>query len=330
MKNLVFTFFAFCLTLVLSAQTTAYEYMKRAPGIPTNVCKTKGEIQDAFLNAVGDLESVIREDAQNRKKESEDFMNGNEKQMQENMAKKSGMSDEDIKKLQSGGDLSKAEKQAMANKMMMEQTNISLDEAKNMKNMSKEGQQAWAQGYAAEQMAMAQANPGQNKGADKSSMSLYELLAEQSALANKVATTENQLKQKYATLDKDAETAKAVMAIELKPLYDELNSINDGEGSTQADVDHANRVMVKIRARQDIFCETFTPRMLSFINECKNNFAGSIPDYDRLEEIQSQVTAAQTGTVIMTAGKGTYSIQAIGQYLGYLTQAYRYKLYRIE
>jgi len=330
MKNLILTFLAVCLTLILSAQTTAYEYMKRAPGIPTNVCKAKAGIQDAFIRAVKDLSSAIHKDAQNRSKEAEEYMKGNEEQMKASMMKNSGMSDEDIKKLQSGKDMTEAEKQDMVNKMMQQQYNISLDEAKNLKNMSKEGQEAWAQGYAAEQMAMAQANPGQNKGADKANMSMYELLSEQSSLRNKVTAMENQLRQKYMALDKDAEAAKAALEVELKPLYDELHSINDGEGSTQADVDNANNVIKKIQAKQDVFCEQFTPRMLGFIKECKDSTAKSLPDYDRLEEIQFKVTAAQTGTTLMTAGKGMYSIQAVEQYLGYLVEACRYKLYRTE
>jgi hypothetical protein len=330
MKNLILTFFAVSLTLILSAQTTAYEYMKRAPGIPTTVCKTKAGIQDAFIMAVKDLSSAIHEDAQTRSKKAEEYMKGNEEQMKASMIKKSGISDEDVKKLQSGKEMTQAEQDAMVNKMMQQQYNISLDEAKNMKNMSKEGQEAWAQGYVAEQMAVAQANPGQNKGADKESMSLYELLSEQTSLRNKVTAMENQLRQKYVAIDKEAEAAKAALEVELKPLYEELHSINDGEGSTQADVDHSNRVIKKIQAKQDIFCEKFTPRMLGFIQECKDSFGKSIPDYDRLEEIQFQVTAVQTGTTLMTAGTGMYSIQAVEQYLGYLGEAYRYKLYRTE
>jgi len=276
------------------------------------------------------LSSAIHEEAQSRSKAAEEYMKGNEEQMKASMIEKSGMSDEDVKKLQSGKEMTQAEQDAMVNKMMQQQYNISLDEAKNMKNMSKEGQEAWAQGYASEQMAMAQANPGQNKGADKASMSLYELLSEQTSLRNKVTAMENQLRQKYMAIDKEAEAAKAALEVELKPLYEELHSINDGEGSTQADVDHSNKVIKKIQAKQDIFCEQFTPRMLGFIQECKDYFVKSIPDYDRLEEIQFQVTAAQTGTMLMTAGKGMYSIQAVEQYLGYLQEAYRYKLYRTE
>ncbi|MBK6964105.1 MAG: hypothetical protein IPH20_09180 [Bacteroidales bacterium] len=330
MKNFVLTIITLCLTQVLSAQTTAAGYMKKAPGVPADICKSKGGIQDAFEGSVKELSSVIHEDAQNRSEETEKYMKGNEEQMKSNMMKNSGMSDEDIKRLQNGEEMTDAEVQAMANKMMQQQTNISLDEAKNLSNKSEAEKEAWAQGYTAEQMAAAQANPGQNQGVNQTNMMLYELVSEQSTLRSKVSEMENQLRQQYKALDQEAEVAKAALENSLKPLYTELNSINDGEGSTQADVDHAERVIKQIHEKQDAFCLKFTPRMLEFIAQSKESYTKALPDYDRLEEIQFQVTAAQTGTALMTTGKGMYSIQAVEQYLGYLMEAYRYKLYRTE
>jgi hypothetical protein len=316
--------------MILQAQNTAYDYLKKAPGIPLTVCNANSGTQNAFATAVNDLSAAIHEDAQKRSNDAEEYMNGNQEQMKANMMKKSGLTDEEMKKLQDEGEMSDADKQAMADRMMRQQTNISLEEAKNLGKLSDAGQKAWAQGYAAEQMANAQANPGQNTGANQADRALYELLAEQSTLRNKVSAMENQLRQKYVAIDHDADIAKAALEVELKPLYEELNSINDGEGSTQADVDHSNRVIKKIHEKQDAFCQQFTPRLLKFIGESKSAYTAALPDYDRLEEIQLQVTAEQTGTKIMNVGKGLYSIQAIEQYLGYLKEAYRYKLYSTE
>jgi hypothetical protein len=159
---------------------------------------------------------------------------------------------------------------------------------------------------------------------------MYELLAEQSRLHDKISAMENQIMIDYTTIDNEANAGKIVLENELKPLYEELSHINDGEGSTQADIDHSDRVMKKIKEKQDVFCSKYTPRMLKFIQECKDTYTGSFADYDRMEEIQFQVTAAQTGTKLIPVGKGMYSIQAVGQYLEYLGKAYTYKLYRPE
>jgi hypothetical protein len=330
MKNLILVLLGLSLSSMLSAQISAGEYMKRVPAIPVKVCQLNGIQQDAFITQVRNLSKEIETDAQKRSKASQEYMEANTEQMKANMIKSSGMSDEEIKKLQSGKEMSEAEKMEMANRMMQQKTNISMDEAKNVKNMSKEGQEAWAQGYAAEQMAVAQTNPQQNKAEQSKNMKAYELLEEQSSLRNKIGSMENTIRQQYQALDREAETEKQLLEKELKPLYDELNSINDGEGSTQADVDHAARVIKQIQAKQDKFCEKFTPRMLDFLAKSRESYKTALPDYERAEQIQCEVTAAQTGTPVMTAGRGAYSIQAVGQFLGYLGEAFRYKLYRTD
>lgn len=330
MKNLILALLAFGIYCNLHAQPAAADYFKQAPAIPAKNCHITGIQQDAFENAVQALIDKVDADAKERSQQADDYMNAHQDEMKSNMIKKSGMSDDDIKKLQNGKDLSEAEKNEMANKMLQQKANMSLDEAKNLKNMSKEAQQAWAQGYAAEQMAMAQANPGQVQAANQDNMKQYELLSEQSALRDKVTSQEDALKQQYQALEAEAEAEKAKLAIELKPLYDELKSINDGEGSTQADVDHAAKVIKKIHDRQDLFCEKFTPRMLDYIKQCKTGFESLVPAYDRMEDLQFQIMAAQTGTKLTVAGKGGFSLQAVKQYLTYLSQAYRYKLYRTE
>lgn len=330
MKNLFLALLAIAFSTVMQAQITAADYFKKAPAIPAKNCHLAGVQQDAFEDALQVLIDEVNADAKKRSQQADDYMNAHQDEMQANTMKNIGVSDEDIKKLQSGKDLSEAEKNEMANKMIQQQANMSLDEAKNLKNMSKEGQQAWAQGYAAEQMAMAQANPGQIKAANQATMNQYELLSEQTSLRNKITSQEEALKQQYQALDAEAETEKAKLAVELKPFYDELNSINDGEGSTQADVDHAAKIIKKIHDRQDLFCEKFTPRMLDYIKQCKAGFESLVPDYDRMEELQFQIIASQTGTKLTTAGKGNFSLQAVSQYLGYLSQSYKYKLYRTE
>lgn len=194
--------------------------------------------------------------------------------------------------------------------------------------MSKEARMAWAKGYAAEQQAMAQVNPSSNANTTNlDPKAISSLMAEQSELRAKLSAMENDLQQKFATIEKDAAVERAVMDNQLKPLYTELQSINDGEGSTQADVDHANRLLKKIRTIQEGYCKKFSPRITTFIQEAKPVIEKSLTDYDRQEELQIRVTSAQTGTYIKPVITGTYSIQAVNFYLGFLNESFRYRLY---
>ncbi len=330
MKKLIFGLLAFSISSILTAQVTANAYMDRTPTAPPNICKITGVQKDAFIKTVKELSEVIQQDADNRKKEASDYAEAQQAEMEAGAMRNSGMSEQDIKKMQNGKELTEAEQKEIADKMIRQKANMTLDEAKNLGKLSKEGQQAWAQGYAAEQMAMAQGGNGQAQGGNQAGMKTYELLSEQSSLQSAVNVAENRLSQQYRLLDQEAEAEKATMENELKPFREELGKINDGEGSTQADIDHARRVMAKIHARQDQYCEKYTSRLLDFLEQYKMMTKSSIPDYDRLEELQFQVTAAQTVTKPATAGKGLYSIQAVDRYLGYLVEVFRYKLYQAD
>jgi hypothetical protein len=329
MKKLILALLIVCLSMAVSAQVTAIEYMNQAPAIPGNVCKDKGNKQDVFTSSVTDLNKVIEEDSRQRNRANEETMKLHENEMKTNMMKKSGLSDEDVKKVSSGKEMTEAEKKDMANRALQQNMNMSMEEVKNLKNMTKEGQQAWAQAYAAEQMAVAQANPQQTLAENQKNMEMYKMLSEQSTLRNKIVAMENSLQQKFTLIDQEAQTARASLDIELQPLLDLLNNINDGEGSTQRDVDKADSIVKIIHSKQDKYCEAFSPGLLSFIAESRETIKNSIPDYDRAEELQFKVTAMQTGTTFEMKS-GSYSIQAVGQYLGYLGKAYSYRLYRPE
>ena len=327
MKTLLLIFAGILIAGISMAQTTAVQYMKQVPKIPDSVCLCNEQVKTMFENSVRTLKETISNDAEERNRRIEKLMQSMEGDMMTNMAKNSGLTDEEMKKLQSGEELTQAEQDAMINRVMMQKSNVSLDEAKNMKNMTKEGQQAWAEGYAAEQQAVIQSSPQQSNTGNDNAMNNYTMIAEQTALRNKLSSMEQTLSMKYVSIENDAAAEEAVMDKELKPLYEELHSINDGEGSTQADIDHASRVIKKIEARQDKYCAKYTPRMVEFLKECKSTVENSFADYDRAEELQYLVSAAQTSTDLPTKSTGTYSIQAVNLYLGYLVNVFKYSLH---
>ncbi|MEI6747976.1 MAG: hypothetical protein WCM93_02330 [Bacteroidota bacterium] len=329
MKNLILILLELSLASALSAQIEASEYLNKAPTIPAKVCQLKTAQKDVFLKNVSDLNLLMDIDIHKRTKEANEYAESHRDEMQDAMLKNSGMSQAYIEKMKSG-EMTETEKQEVANQMLQQKMNMNMTDVKNLQGMSKEGKEAWAQGYAAENMAVAQANPKQIQIDQNKNMKAYQLLSEQSTLRQKVVNQENTIRRIYHVLDSISEAEKVVLGKELEPLYKELNSINDGEGSTQADVDHSARVIEQIQGKQDKFCEKFTPRMLDFITKSKDFTERAIPDYDRLEQLQYEINASQTGTTLITAGKGLYSLQAVEIHIGYLAQAFRYKLYQVE
>jgi hypothetical protein len=328
MKTILTTISFTLLSVAVCGQTTATDYMKQAPAIPESVCGCDEQAKTQFLNSVSQLSQEVTADVQENNRQIEEHMQSYEGEMKKNMLKNSGITDDEIRKMQSKKGMTQAEKNEMINRVMQQSANISLDEAKNMKNMSKEAREAWAKGYAAEQQAMAQVNPSSSANiSNLDPKTISSLMSEQSELRAKLTALESDLQQKLAVIEKDAASERLVLDNLLKPLYTELRSINDGEGSTQADVDHANKLSKKIRTLQEGYCKKFSPRMADFIKEAKRALEEALPDYDRQEALQFQVTSAQTGTEIKPLSTGIYSKQAVSLYLNYLEGAFKYRLY---
>jgi hypothetical protein len=334
MKKYFFILLSLLFTEIIAVQAqadrkliTASEYLKKAPQIPDSICSCPQPQKEAFSSAVSDLMETIKSDAEDRQHQTGEYMQSKEEQMKTNMMKQAGLTDEEMEKMKSGKEMTDEEKAAMINRMMQQKMNMSLDEAKNLKNMSKEGQKAWAQGYVAEQMAVAQANPQQKNAESDKAKATISLQAEIMALNNKLAGMQQELSQEWASLEQEAAAGQVLLNNELKPLNEELNSINDGEGSTKADLDHATRVSRKIQALQDKYCMQYTPKLVEFLRKCKPVIEKSFPDYDRLEELQIKSTSATTGVNLQPKSMGIASITAVNFYLGFLEKDFKYRLH---
>jgi len=327
MKNLIVTLLCLCLSSMLSAQTTAAEYMKQVPELPDSICFCDQQVLSAFSESLGQLKETISTDAEDRNRQIEEYMQSHEGDMKANMAKNSGMTDEEIKKLESGKDMTDDEKEAMANRIMQQKANVSLDEMKNVGNLSKEGQQAWAQGYSTEQMAMSQVNPQSTSPTNLDPKSMNELIEVSNALRTKLTTMENDLRRKYNAIEQEADSEKIAMDKELKPLFDGFRGLNTGESNySKASDDRYNALVKKISDRQKQYCPKYTPRMLAFIKEAKATIPKYFADYDQQEVLGIQLAAAQTGTKIEPKITGVYSIQAVNFYLDFFTDVFKFRI----
>lgn len=312
---------------------TALEYLNKMPKFPDSVCSCSKETMQQYAELVNDLKEKVADDAGNRKNQFESYIEGNKGSMEDGMMQRvsetSGLSMEEIQKLKDKqGDLTQAEKDALADRVLQNQ-NLSLDEVKNMQNMTKEGQEAWAQAYAAEQMANAQANQGQNaKMAQQNNQaaSMLSLMEEQQSVQGKIRNYEMDVINRKQALMDEAGREKAALDSELKKLVNELHSIrsiyecNECGTPPQADVNHWNAVVKKIHEMQKsyrAYCEKFTPKLEKYLNWYKESLVGNLPLYDKAEELQIQTTAATTNTNLSLPAnaKGSFSLQAVENYM---------------
>lgn len=327
MKKISLILIAFSLFTIAGAQSAIESYLKRVPVLPRDSCNIKLSDKESFVQQVNLLLDELDKDIEARNEKDDNYVNNNESAMKNNAFRQMqqyGVSNEDIEKIKSGQDMSEADKMAMANRIMMQQTNISMAEAQNLSKMSDEGKKAWAEAYAAEAQANAQANP-KAKTVNTDAKNQYQLVAEQQAINAKLSQAYQNIASQYAEIDNDP--AKQQMLDRMGKWSAKLTSmmgIDYGQGKQMDSLSNL------IKKEQIKYCDKFTPKYRAALRQHLEVLKASQPDYLRLVEVTSQIMKAQTGIAAPPESINIASLRDLQGYLNNLKNAYQYKLYYPE
>lgn len=337
--SVLFVLILMALTGTITAQKTAFEYLKNVPASPDSVCKCSQEIRQNYETSLSSLYDIVEEDISKRSRANEDYMSGNEERIKASMMKeitaKSGISQQELEAMSKKKKMTQEDKQALANKVL-QQHNLSMDEVKNVKNMDENSRKAWAQAYGTEQMAMAQANKNNPyiKATNDKAMNQVALLQEQENVRNQLSSFETEIANRYATLQNTS--GKEKLESDLQKLNNELRSItsiyecNECPAPPSEDIKHWNAVIRKIHDTKITYCKQNTLKMIAYLDWYKENLIKNIPVYDRAEEIQYQLTSSATNTQLNMPAKGIYSLQALAGYLSSKQKLFEFKNFDMQ
>jgi chemotaxis protein histidine kinase CheA len=329
MKKIALMLIVLSIASMTSAQTIFDSYMKRVPALPKDSCNISKANADSFVEQVSALIDELTNEIEERNRSADDYAEANRGNMEENamnqVQQQYGISDEDINKMKNSKDMTDAEKQAMANKMVMQQTNMSMDEIQKMSKMSEAGKKAYAEAYATESMADAQANP-KKYAPDKNATSLYSLTNEQQTLNQKITAGQQKIGNMYAAIENDPEG---------KAMLDKISKWSAKLGSMMGEVsDYEAHVMDSVGGlitKEEIkYCNKFTPRYRAVLKQDLANLKASVADCNRLDEVTGELMKLQTGVDAPPEIAEASSLGILKAYLGHLKDAYKYKLYYAE
>jgi hypothetical protein len=211
----------------------------------------------------------------------------------------------------------------MANKMMG-QNNMSVEDAQKLSKMSKEDQQKYAEGMTGAMMADAQENPGKYNTGQKKDKQMYELAAEQTKLAQQIQAEDAKTQKQLDEFNSKVQIEKKKLDEQLSPLLEELDKINDGEGSTEADAAHSYALRIKVYNLKLKYCELMTPIYIDFLNRNLISVKSNLPVRYRLQEITDQLTSAQTGVKIEGVPSDLMALDSITHYMTLLGDVFRF------
>lgn len=328
MKTTIILSILISLFNITYAQSLTSGYLNKIPAMPKESCNISKTDVETFQEQVSVLDNEVKnqirllrqlENAKGKNTEAQAKQNA----MQQ-MGQQYGLSQDELNKMQSGK-MSEADKKALANKMMQQQTNMSMGEVQNMGKMSEAGKKAYMEAYGTEAMATsAQPNAAQKKGSEKATDS-YALMQEQQSVMAKINAASQKAGNLYAVIENDPKRIEMLDNIEkMQSKFTSMIGANGGQGESM------DSLAIRINSEKNKYCNLFTPQYRDAVNQHLTILKNSFPDQFRLGEITAQLAKVQTGVEIPAECAEIGGLEAVREYLDKLENAYRYKLYYPE
>jgi hypothetical protein len=324
MRTLLIISFVILIGTNAFSQQTPEFFLGNSPSPPSGVCNMSSEASKPFTEKISELSSQIKEGIEKRKEEISSHLEGNKTKMLQNMAGQMGLSASEMAKLQSGAQLSEAEGMALANRVMGQKYNMSIEEAKKVGKMGKEGQKAWAEGYSAEMMAEAQADPDKFKKDQTKNKKIFDLAAEQSKLAAQIQAEESMIQNRLDEINKKDSVEKKRLNEQLAPLQVEADKYLGVLGVTGAEAAKAHAIAMRMYNLRLKYCELMTPLYIDIVNRRLVSVKNSLPLLYRLQEVTDDMTAAQTGTKNEKVAPDLMALDSVYRYITFLGNVFKY------
>jgi len=306
------------------AQKLTETYLKKTPPLPKDSCGITSVAVEQFTQSVRELTDQLDEQISALNEKMDEQASENEALAQEaaiqQMTQQYGMSPEQINKIKSSDGMSEADKDALANQVVLQQTNMSMEDIQKLSKMSEADKKAFASAYGTEMMASDKATPKQqstNKAA-----AMYELASEQKAIVESITASSQKIGILYANIENDASGQE--MLDKIDDWHNKLTSlmgIDYGQGKQM------DSLAVLIKNEQIRYCEKFSPKYRSAIRQHMALLKSSLPDYQRLGELSAELAKAQVGIVTPPECNELSGLKAIKEYLNKLVGAYKFNLW---
>jgi hypothetical protein len=326
MRRVLIILIFMCPVITLSAQYVTESYLNKTPELPGDPCDITLAQVENFTSQVsilsGQVDNAIGEMKRNAGQSAKANEAAYKDQAMKQMAQM-GVSQEEMAKMESGK-MTAAEKQALANKMMMQQTNVSIDEMKAVQGMSDAGKRAYSEALATEMMVAGQT--GQVKTSLISNPArLSALIQEQQQTMARISSRSQSLSGLYIAVENDPEGHQMLKRIETwSSKYSLMIGIDAGQGKQM------DSLQTLIRKEQIRYCNKLTPQYHNALRAHLTVIKASLPDYRRLAEVSGQIAEAQTGVPSPTGENDITGMESMKEYLNRLQNAYMYKLYYPE
>lgn len=313
------------LSVRIYSQTGAYFYA-RLPNLPGAICLVDTAERGLFTSQLSSISVQLDVVYSKKKKEVQKEADDLRPEMEKKIARDSGLSEADIQKLKNKK-LSKEEKKKIADKMMQNKANISMEEIERLKKMSKEGKEAWAEAYSTEVMANMQSGDSvkteeqikMEKELEKNS-TLNELVKEQKLIIDRIYAVDKKYANQMEELRKEDSIQTIILEAQLEPLRKQLL-----EYPTKEQQKSIYKLMFGYYLT---YCNKLSPMNINMIADAKESIGPLLPEYDRLEVLNTEINKIMLGAKDGLNSPGLMQLGAVKSLISIMAGAYSYTIPR--
>ncbi len=324
-KNILLLLGLLLCVMYATAQSTPEAFLRMLPKVPTIDCNQKSsqqmEANLAFRTQITSTQDALSDAIKKEKQKNKNQQLS--KNVKEQAAAQSGLSEEELK-IASNKKTSKAEKDRLTSKSVENQTGFSMEQMQEVKRMSKEDRKKWAMENYGKVMENEQQKVKETRPSQAQNVSLPNLAQEQQRIAENLQYHYARIDKKKQDVELLAAQQQLILDRKLKEISARYKDVNDGEGSTKADMAKLQERDRLIRKAKVEFCSKLTPVQLDYLITYESVLKSNIlPDLNRTEEIEYEIRKK----TFSKAEKSIFEqLRAIEKYSGALNKAFDYYL----
>jgi hypothetical protein len=346
MKRLIgFALFFGLIHYVSAQQNSPYDYLMKIPGLPGAPCEREDAAPPNFKTDINKVIGELSKQIAEMNKKQKEFMKAHEKEVRENVVNNSGLvlTPDQMKQMQQENKhMTQAQKNQLADQVMQQNMNVSLDELKNLKTDKKhvdpKAAENWAQAYATEMNAQRETNPEKARAADLKNKQMSDLVKEHNDLLQRLNAGEDRFIQKQNELQYEADSMYRILRSHTNPMHAEADTIQaqlardkaacscDLPEASKKVFERVNFLLEEIQTLEYMYCLPLTPRYLDIVKEYRAYIETIFNDCNKAEELQAEIHFRQTGVKDPMFRPGLMALQVVHYYAVLVSNVYKYKI----
>lgn len=271
--------------VVSNAQTSPEALLSRLPAVPTIACGSDTTEMMRFVQRIYEVQVSLQEVVDRIHADERAQAAASESSMVSDALRKSGLTEDDVEKLD---------------------------------QMSEADQAKWAKEYAATMMRKAQQGGTTDMQNQAGSARLFALANEQKSLGERITERMKRAAEMLQNVERKDSIERIQLDAQMRPLESQLCS----GICSPAEIARSKAAEKQIYALKIRHCEKMSPLLTDAISQYLTTLKALLPDYRKLAKVQNEIVRLQKVGLVTSDDLSCYS--AVVEYADVLSGAYKY------